>query len=171
MSFSHSLSQSDVDVQKVTEKWTILAFTRSVDCYVIDWGEYDTWDELSDLIQQSPECVDGSEHHILYTSVDEGDGNRNKEVRRFCLNEGEYVVPVKGRSRVQMNDHIQPRDFWIDGHEITTYFINDHVYKSELLFSRIKSDRKTKEAETALALTTDPPDLLDVPQNKPAQHQ
>ena len=79
--------------------------------------------------------------------VDEGDGKRAIEVRKFTQRH-EHIFPVKGRGSSQMTGLIVPSISDLDGVEVLTYHINDNAFKRELLFRRIKRDAKNRDFQT-----------------------
>jgi phage terminase large subunit GpA-like protein len=131
------------DVQQSTMKWVKVAFTGSGDLYVIDWGETGTWAGIAEQLAEPVKGVD-REYPVECGFVDEGDGNRSKEVRTFT-EEFDILFPVKGRGERQIKDLVWPSFSLLGDVEVLTYHVNDHVFKSELLFSRIQR-REKKEA-------------------------
>jgi len=136
-----------VDVQKSTQKYVKQAWTRNGDMYVIDWGEVGTWEGvLEEFNRPIPASSGDEEYHVTSGFVDEGDGNRHMEVRRFCLPLLPHVWPVKGRGGKQVKDLIYTSTkYYVDGEYMYTYHVDDHSFKKELLHGRIKRDKKNAE--------------------------
>lgn len=136
------------DVQQQTMKWGVLAYSSKGDMAVIDWGEETGWDAIAELSGRSYPIANTEESYPVECGlIDEGDGNRMEEVRRFTM-KFPHLFPVKGRGTMQLKDLISPSKSWLDGEEVLTYHVNDPVWKSELLFRRIKRDEKNKVFET-----------------------
>ncbi len=134
-----------VDVQKSTMKFVKSVFTKRGDLYVIDWGETGTWEMLLDEFNTPITGPDGEDCPVTVGLVDEGDGNRHLEVRRFCLPLLPDVFPVKGRGKGQAKDLVyQSSPYYVDGQYMRTYHVSDHAFKRELLFDRIKHDKKNE---------------------------
>jgi phage terminase large subunit GpA-like protein len=131
-----------VDVQAVTLKWVMLAFSSTGDMIVIDYGEALTWEEIDELLQRKIKSPFG-EHPIQIGMVDEGDGKRALEVRRFTFGY-DHVFPIKGRGGLQMQGMITTSTTALDDREVLTYHINDSAFKTELIYSRIKRDEKNR---------------------------
>lgn len=134
-----------VDVQKETMKWTKVAFDRSGNLYVIDWGESVSWETVLEVAQSPVSTPDGEEFQILTGLVDEGDGNRAVEVRRFCLSTNDLFWPVKGRETRQIGKPLDTSKSVVDGQRVLTYHVHDQAFKKELLYDRIRGDRHNEE--------------------------
>lgn len=132
-----------VDVQLNTMKWGYLAFDKNANLYGVDWGETASWDEIEELANGEMKTVFGPVP-IDAGGIDEGDGNRMKEVREFTL-KFDHIYPVKGSGDREMKDTIWPSHSEINGEEILTYHINDRVYKTELVFGRIGNGVQRRE--------------------------
>lgn len=131
------------DVQQSTMKWIVSAFSAAGDLYLSDWGETGTWEGVAAAATSSIIGPDGPVA-VECGFVDEGDGNRTKEVRAFTES-FPHLYPVKGRSERQIKELVWPSRSELGEVEVITYHINDHVFKSELLFTRIR-DGKKREA-------------------------
>jgi len=131
------------DVQQATMKWVKVAFTAGGDMYLVDWGETGTWAGIEEQMGLPVPGPD-REYPVECGFVDEGDGNRAKEVRAFT-EAFECLFPVKGRGERQIRELVWPSFSLLGEVEILTYHVNDHVFKSELLFNRIRG-REKKEA-------------------------
>jgi phage terminase large subunit GpA-like protein len=132
-----------VDVQAASMKWTLCAYTRDGSMLVVDWGECASWEEIATLAYHEVP-IPGGHHRVDAGLIDEGDGNRMHEVRRFTLGH-DHLFPVKGRGQSQIKDLYWPSKTDLDGQVVLTYHINDPAWKSELLFNRIQRDRKRKD--------------------------
>lgn len=130
------------DVQQSTMKWIIVAFSAQGDLYLVDWGETGTWAGVEEALMMNVETPDGP-RGIECGLVDEGDGNRMKEVRMFTQ-QFEHVFPVKGRGERQIKELVWPSFSHMGEDEVLTYHVNDHVFKSELLFQRIRGGEKRR---------------------------
>lgn len=130
------------DVQQSTVKWTIVAFDSSGNLYLVDWGETASWDTVAEISQKNIETPNGP-MPIECGLVDEGDGNRTKEVRTFTQG-FDHLFPCKGRGERQIKELVWPSFSYLGNDEVLTYHVNDHVFKSELLFERIRSGEKRK---------------------------
>lgn len=131
------------DVQQSTMKWVRVAFSTGGDMYVSDWGETASWGGVEEEARGSVKTPEG-DFPVEVGFVDEGDGNRAKEIRTFT-EAFDFLFPVKGRGERQIKELVWPSFSQLGEDEILTYHINDHVFKSELLFSRIRG-RDKKEA-------------------------
>jgi phage terminase large subunit GpA-like protein len=139
-----------VDVQNTSMKWTLCAFSSAGDLYVINWGECATWDEVSELAYAKVHTPTG-EMSVECGLIDEGDGNRTKEVREFT-HLHEHLFPVKGRGRNQigMKELVYPStSTTYQPDDTLTYHVNDNVFKRELLFNRIGRFEEKAQKEAA----------------------
>lgn len=134
------------DVQQATVKWGILAYTASGDMIVIDYGEAMAWEEIDFLIHRPIPLAGGGEVTIQCGLVDEGDGHRAREVRKFT-NQYDHIFPVKGRGRGQIRGLISTSLSEHDGMQVLTYHVSDDAYKRALIFGRIKRDGKNRDYE------------------------
>lgn len=133
------------DTQQSTLKWAKIGYTATGDMIVCDWGETPDWDELERLAHSSIPTVFG-DYPIECGFVDEGDGNRAEEVRRFTERPGlEHVFPVKGRGETQIKELLWPSISRLGDDEVLTYHVNDPIYKNELIFGRIKKGEKRRD--------------------------
>jgi phage terminase large subunit GpA-like protein len=134
------------DVQMASLKWGILCYTAEGDMVVVDYGEcmsFMDFEEIMKTVIPSP----FGDLVIQCGLVDEGDGKRAIEVRKFTQRH-EHIFPVKGRGSSQMAGLIVPSISDLDGVEVLTYHINDNAFKRELLFRRIKRDAKNRDFQT-----------------------
>jgi phage terminase large subunit GpA-like protein len=132
-----------VDVQQATMKWVLCAFSAQGDMFVVDWGETPSWDEIRELAEGEIATVHGP-YAVDCGVVDEGDGNRVKEVREFT-EQFAHIFPMKGRGKNQINHLIWPSKSPYEGGEILTYHINDGAYKYELVYGRIRDGAKRRK--------------------------
>lgn len=142
------------DVQQSTVKWIIVAFSAKGDLYLVDWGETSSWDVVGEMALSSIAGPNGP-LPVECGLIDEGDGNRTKEVRSFTQLH-DHLFPCKGRSERQIKELVWPSFSHLGDEEVLTYHINDHVFKSELLFQRIRSgDRRRSYGGARLILTNE----------------
>jgi phage terminase large subunit GpA-like protein len=130
------------DVQQATIKWVIVAFSASGDLYLVDWGETGTWDGVAEALETQVKTPAGPKP-IECGLIDEGDGNRTKEVRTFTQ-QFDHLFPCKGRGERQIKELVWPSFSHLGDDEVLTYHVNDHVFKSELLFDRIRAGEKRR---------------------------
>ena len=142
------------DTQQSTMKWAWIAFDRHANLYLVEWGETPSWEVLGEKMSGEIPTVFGPVA-IEAGFVDEGDGNRMKEVREFTQSH-DHIFPVKGRGEGQIKELIWPSFSWLDGEEILTYQVNDPAYKNELVFGRIlKGEARREYGKRQLILPSD----------------
>lgn len=131
------------DVQQSTMKWVRVAFSTAGDMYVSEWGETASWEGIAEEARGVVKTPEG-DFPVECGFVDEGDGNRSMEIRTFT-EAHDHLFPVKGRGERQIKELVWPSFSQLGEAEVLTYHINDHVFKSELLFNRIRG-REKKES-------------------------
>jgi phage terminase large subunit GpA-like protein len=130
------------DVQQSTMKWGKIVFDKDGNLWLVDWGETASWDVLGDVMCGVIHTAHG-DFPVEAAFVDEGDGNRVKEVREFTMPH-DHIFPVKGRGEGQIRELIWPSTSYQTGEEILTYHVNDNAYKYELVFGRILRGEKRR---------------------------
>ena len=136
-----------VDVQAASLKWGIICYSAAGDMIVSDYCEALSFMDLEEQVLNRKIASPFGEYEIQCGLVDEGDGKRALEVRKFT-NRHPHIFPVKGRGGLQMSGLINPSTSILDGVEVLTYHINDNAFKRDLLFRRIKRDEKNRDFET-----------------------
>jgi phage terminase large subunit GpA-like protein len=142
------LYASATDVQKDHVKTVKGAFNARGDLFIIDWEKGADFDQVAEFADKPVEGPGKIELTVQAGLIDEGDGNRYEEVRRWCLNrirQGDSRFwPVKGRGGFQVRGMVTTSAQWCDGEEILTYHIDDRSHKW-VLFRRIREDKKNQE--------------------------
>lgn len=141
------------DTQDENSKWTIQAFTRRGDQYVIDWGECLELLDLDTIAERGVRWQEGGasgEMPISTTMIDDG-GHRTFEVRQHCHDRFPACYPSRGSAgaggaAVAVRDYRVRKD---DPHSPTMPVVvyDDNTFKRELYIRRIaKFDRQKAEA-------------------------
>lgn len=141
------------DTQDENSKWTVQAFTRTGDQYVLDWGESLELLDLDAIAERSVRWQVEGEHGetpISVTMIDDG-GHRTFEVRQHCYDRFPACFPSRGSSgaggqpvavrdyRIRKDDPMAPT--------MPVIVYDDSTFKRELYIRRIaKFDAKKAEA-------------------------
>ena len=138
------------DVQADHQKTVKAAFNARGDLFVIDWQKTGELEQIAQFADEPVLSPTGIELRAQAGGIDEGDGNRTEEVRRWCLNrirQGDSRFwPFKGRGGYQVRGAVTTTTAWCDGEELLTYHIDDSGFKWAL-FMRIRDNEKLKEKE------------------------
>lgn len=90
------------DVQKASWPWVVLAFGDRDRSHLVDWGTAFGWDEIDTLLGREYAHADGGHPmRAIIAGVDSSDGNRTKEIYRWCSahhSVARPVLPLKGSS-------------------------------------------------------------------------
>lgn len=90
------------DVQKAGFPWTAIAVGDRDRSHLVDWGTAYSWEEIDELLAREYAHADGGPPmRALICGVDSSDGNRTKEIYRWCAakcSASRPVLPVKGSS-------------------------------------------------------------------------
>lgn len=137
-----------VDVQIDVKKWVKAAFLEDGTCYIIDYGETLTYEELIPIAQQPVEVLDWGDTPEAerdppvaeFVWIDEGDGNNSmKDVREFCARPEcrGLFFPSKGAGGLQLQKVVDERKRQVGSYEFTAYHFSHDAFAAELYLKRI----------------------------------
>lgn len=167
-----------VDVQIDVKKWVKAAFLEDGTCYIIDYGETLTYDELIPVFETPVEVVDWGDTPederdpplCEFAWIDEGDGNNSmKDVREFCARpecRGRFF-PSKGAGGMQLQKVVDERKRVVGSYNFTAYHFSHDAFAAELYLKRIG---KFDEILAAEKHNANPRNARKVPMPAPRLH-
>ena len=136
------------DTQDENSKYTVQAFARNGDQYILDWGSCLELSDLDDQLLRTVRwavrgedgAVEDGEMHVSVGMVDEG-GHRTFEVRQYCYARFPSVFTSRGSPggagssialrdyRIRKDDNLAP--------EMPVLIYDDNTFKRDLYIRRI----------------------------------
>jgi phage terminase large subunit GpA-like protein len=167
-----------VDVQIDVKKWVKAAFLEDGTCYIIDYGETLTYEELIPILETPVEVLDWGDTPEVerdppvaeFAWIDEGDGNNSmKDVREFCARmecRGRFF-PSKGAGGMQLQKVVDERKRVVGNYQFAAYHFSHDAFAAELYLKRIG---KFDEIVAAEKHNSNPRNVRKVPMPAPRLH-
>jgi phage terminase large subunit GpA-like protein len=127
------------DTQGSSFFWAAEAIYANNTSSLIDWGEAQTFEDLTAIFKKSYPVRGTLDSYGAYKAVIDMGGNRTEQVKEFCVASGFNFIPVVGRNEKHgLFAPLRETTFHYKQYNIPGLIINDKTFKDILFLGVIK---------------------------------